>query len=455
MRLSRRHFVRSLLAAPATPAALAALGMGSLALASASSSSVADYRAVVAVFLGGGVDGNDMLVRTGAGYQDYFKARPSLALPLDALKPLKRGLGSEKVSTHPSFALLNEVYESGRLLWMPNVGPLVEPATVSQVMAKSVRLPPFMGSHPDQSNCVQGWDPVGSSSGWGGRGLERLPATLRSDLAAISMGDASLLVSGDLTRPVTMRHNFNGLFGQARMTDADDELTVLSAQLGRASSSNRFEVEYERSYAKIFESSSLLARIRAKAVAQNASAFPDNALGRDLGFLARMLPQFKAEGIRRQIFCTDFGRFDTHAMQRGDNDGMGLDIQIEQVCQALLAWDQALRSTGMDAHVVTLVFTEFGRTLAPAGSGTDHGWGAAWWVMGTPVQGGRLLGNLPVSTLGGPDDWDEAQRGRWVPQFSADQVGATLLQWLGVEPSQLTAIFPNLANFSQKTLDFV
>ena len=45
--------------------------------------------------------------------------------------------------------------------------------------------------------------------------------------------------------------------------------------------------------------------------------------------------------------------------------------------------------------------------------------------------------------------------GRWVPTTSTDQFAATLVNWLGVPADALTAVFPNLVNFSKKSLGFL
>jgi hypothetical protein len=42
--------------------------------------------------------------------------------------------------------------------------------------------------------------------------------------------------------------------------------------------------------------------------------------------------------------------------------------------------------------------------------------------------------------------------GRTVPYFSTDQVGATLMSWLGLTPDRYDEVFPNLKNFTLKTL---
>src|SRR5262249_40438626 len=120
---------------------------------------------------------------------------------------------------------------------------------------------------------------------------------------------------------------------------------------------------------------------------------------------------------------------------------------------ALAAFDQSMQAAGMDQNVVTLAMSDFGRTLRPAsGGGSDHAWGNHWFALGGPVAGGQVLGTFPTLTLGGPDDGDANQGGRLVPTTSTDQVGATVMRWLGLPADQTVAAFPHLANFSQQTI---
>jgi len=106
--------------------------------------------------------------------------------------------------------------------------------------------------------------------------------------------------------------------------------------------------------------------------------------------------------------------------------------------------------------VTTFSLSDFARTLQPVGGdGTDHAWGGHHFVFGGAVQGGQVLGTFPQLVLGGADDMDDKRKGRWVPTTSTDQYAATMMRWMGLPDSKLQTVFPNLANFGQKTLNFV
>jgi uncharacterized protein (DUF1501 family) len=115
--------------------------------------------------------------------------------------------------------------------------------------------------------------------------------------------------------------------------------------------------------------------------------------------------------------------------------------------------------------VTTFTLSDFGRTLAPAGSGadtvgSDHGWGNHHLVMGGSVRGGDFFGVpgsngtvFPTLQLGGPDDADG--RGRWIPTTSVEQYAGTLAAWLGVPSQDLPTVFPLIGRFSTSNLGFL
>jgi len=119
----------------------------------------------------------------------------------------------------------------------------------------------------------------------------------------------------------------------------------------------------------------------------------------------------------------------------------------------MAAFYQATTDMGIADKVTSFTLSEFGRSLQPSGSGSDHGWGNHHLVMGGAVQGGRIYGQFPTMALGGPED--SGNRGVWIPGVSTDQFGATMGSWFGLTPAQIAAVFPNLVNFSQQNLGFV
>ena len=168
--------------------------------------------------------------------------------------------------------------------------------------------------------------------------------------------------------------------------------------------------------------------------------------------MATVLPVLKNSGYKRQVFFVNWGSFDTHVNQRGSGESTQ-DTQLMQLAKALTAFDTANQAAGLNRDVTTLVMSEFGRTLRPAsGGGSDHAWGNHWMAMGGAVAGGQVLGQFPSLVLGGVDDSDPNRGGRFVPTTSADQVGASVMQWLGLPSALVPDVFPSLKNFSQKSL---
>jgi uncharacterized protein (DUF1501 family) len=102
------------------------------------------------------------------------------------------------------------------------------------------------------------------------------------------------------------------------------------------------------------------------------------------GFLKR------DDGPRVAMFDTT--GWDTHANEGGSTGQLalrlrGLDAALESLKESL---GPVWRKT------VVLVATEFGRTAAINGTrGTDHGTGAAAFLLGGAVQGGRVIADWP------------------------------------------------------------
>jgi uncharacterized protein (DUF1501 family) len=443
--IDRRKFL-GVGAAGALTASLAGLSQRGIAASE-------DYKALVVVYLNGGNDGHNTLVPTDGAYTDYQLARQNLALPRASLANLPGSTIGHTFGLHSALAPLVEMYNQQRLAFVANVGPLIVPCTAAQVLANAVQVPPFLLSHSDQTAIVQGWNVTDDSSGWAGRGLEALPANLRTRLAAVTSDTNRTLVLGRQSPVSFLEANGGTWWGIGDLARPTPEGAQALARTARLQSANDYEAEYARTYAQAYDDGIFIAQARAAAVNPTADFGPeDQHIARSLRTLSSVLPYFKAQGLKRQVFLQSWGAFDTHTNQRG-NDRNSQDAQFIHLAKALTAFDQTNRATGLDMNVVTLVMTEFGRTVRPgSGGGSEHAWGNHWWLFGGPVAGGRAYGTFPSLVLGGPDDGDNQRNGRTVPTTSCDQVAATLMQWMGLAPSQFHSVFPNLANFTTKTL---
>lgn len=94
-----------------------------------------------------------------------------------------------------------------------------------------------------------------------------------------------------------------------------------------------------------------------------------------------------ADGPRLAVI--DLGGWDTHT---------GQSTRLPQALTQLNATVDALRQSMAPVwrDTMIMVVSEFGRTIAPNGSGgTDHGTATAAFIMGGSVEGGRVLANWP------------------------------------------------------------
>ena len=120
--------------------------------------------------------------------------------------------------------------------------------------------------------------------------------------------------------------------------------------------------------------------------------------------------------------------------------------------EALSAFYAATVELGVADRVTTFTASDFGRTYATNGSGSDHGWGSHQLVVGGAVRGGDIYGTMPVLALNGPDD---TRQGRWIPTTSVDEYSATLARWFGVSSGDLRLVLPNLGRFATSGVDFL
>ena len=235
---------------------------------------------------------------------------------------------------HPALAPLLQPLHPERLAFIANVGPLVEPATAAQVLAGTVDVPPFLMSHNDQTAIVQGWTVQDDTSGWAGRALELLPSQLKNRLAAVTSDTNRTLVLGRQSPVSFMDGNgYNSWWG---IGDLGRPQEIGAQSLGRMAQwqfANAYEAEYARTYGMAFDDSTFIAQARAAVVEPTADfGSADERVATSLRNLASLLPYFRSQGLKRQVFLQTWGRFDTHTNQRG-SDANTQDAQFAVLAQ--------------------------------------------------------------------------------------------------------------------------
>lgn len=433
--LQRRTLLQAaaLAATPFTPLSLLAQATGG-----------PGYRALVCLFMFGGNDANNLLVPTDdARYTLYQRARPNLALSRNVLVPLAPGGTANGFGIHPAMAPIKPLFDGGQAALVANVGPLMVPTTKAQHQARSVPLPANLYSHSDQQSAWQSAVADGGGrSGWGGRLLERAVAagTSNRGYCAVSVAGGNLWEAGD--RGLSpYRVSSSGEFGFDFYDPAGtDPLSVaINGVLGETRAD-----PFEQTWLSLMGRSIDNQRVLSGALdaAALTTTFPNTGLGRQLQMAARLIGARAALGLSRQCFFASIGGFDTH----GDDQLQRQNELLGEIAGAVAAFHAATVELGVARDVTLFTASDFGRTFASNGAGTDHGWGAHQWVVGGAVRGGRIVGRFPELAIGGPDD---VGQGIWIPGLALDQLGGELARWFGADPALTDEVFPRLRYFDR------
>ena len=464
MAITRRDFLRS-----------GACAVGGVALASSidtfgvvhalTPQSASDYRALVCVFMNGGNDGNNMLVSLDQ-YNDYFNVRNAAGLAIAqasllSISPVSGG----SYGFHPNMPEMRDLFNQGKLAILCNSGPLVEPLTRTTYQNGTGKKPLQLFSHSDQVQLYQtSIANAVSQTGWGGRLADRTTglngaATFPSN---VSIAGVNLLLSGVDTRQLAVADS-----GTPLANVLDLSITGTTAErTSRLASFNELrtldnEFKLVKAASDIRSSSIQTDNALSSVNPTLATAFPNTSLGRQLKQVALLIKActdpLAGINMKRQIFFTQIGGFDTHSAEIGGQGNL-----LTQVSQAINAFYAATVELGVQDKVTTFTMSDFGRTLQPAGTGvatvgTDHAWGNHQLIVGGSVLGHTLYGTYPTLVLGGPDDTDGGSnpRGRWIPTTSVEQYAATLALWYGLSSADLPAVFPLIDRFATSNLGFL
>lgn len=461
MTLNRRKFLTGTAALATTASLTNVLGNFS-ALAAGSK----DYKAIVCLFMLGGLDNHDtILPYDQPSYDKYAKIRKSLLgnYPTRArnkLLPINQNntqFGSRRFALPPEMAELHSLFENGNAAIVGNVGPLLKPVTQQEVVNGHSTLPTRLFSHNDQQSTWTALDPEGAQLGWGGKFADVVVGKKTngtSSLTAVSTTGNEVFLNGkDAVQ-------YQVAFGDDRQTpllSGDTMLSSFVSPKAKALFTEHFKAQ-ELSPENLIEKDISTIHSRGLHVSKQVNSglkatpaldsdFPNTMLGRQLKTISETINMRDALKMRRQVFYVGIDGFDTHSSQVSELP----NLQI-QISQAVDAFFKATQKMGIADEVTLFTASEFGRTLTVNGDGTDHGWGGHHFVIGGAVKGNKIYGTLPPAELGHDRD---AGQGRLIPDVSVEQYAATLGNWFGLSDAELARSLPNLSNFPEKILGFL
>ena len=362
-KFSRRSFIGTSLFAGAS-----SLMASRLAFASAPT----DARFVF-VLLRGALDGLSAVPPVGD--PEYASLRGQIALAKSgegAALPLEGPFG-----LHPALKFLHESYAAKEL-----------------AVLHAIATPYRERSHFDAQNVLESGDmkPHGSTSGWINRALTALPANKMREAGVALGANVPLAMRGPAEVASWSPTKIAALDDAtlARITDLYAHDPLLSQRLADALESDAIASEAQA--AAEAEASDAAMAMAAKPGAVEGDVRERRNFNARYVETARAAAGFLKRDDGPRVAMFDTTGWDTHANEGGAQGQLAL--RLRGLDAALAALKESLGPAWR--HTVVLVATEFGRTAAINGTrGTDHGTGAAAFLLGGAVTGGRVHADWP------------------------------------------------------------
>lgn len=405
-----------------------------------------DYKAIVCFFMAGGNDSFNMVVPRGnPEYDEYAVTRSDLAISQNELLPITPVTSDgRQYGLNPAMTNIHQLFNTGNVSFINNVGPLIEPTTKITYQNDSSPIPLGLFSHSDQlKNCQTGLPHIRTHFGWGGRMADMVNSMNSNENVSmnISLSGTNIFQYGQTLvefaiDPYDGSPGINGYdpmasgFNGSRTEGIDLLLGVDHPDM------------YKKTYTDILKRSldgSIEFRAAMEQIGNLNTVFSDNRISQSFRRITEVIMARDILGFKRQIFFVRMGGWDMHGELIESHER-----NLTVVDNALGEFAAGLNEIGMFDAVTTFTISDFGRTLTSNGNGSDHAWGGNALVMGGDINGGDMYGPFPSLALNG----DYAiHNGVLIPTTANDQYFAELALWFGVSPGDLSTLFPNIGNF--------
>jgi uncharacterized protein (DUF1501 family) len=458
MNQSRRDFLKKLPLAMSIPFTLGGIPisvMGQGTLTQLARISEDPERVLVILQMHGGNDGLNCCIPV-KNYADYYNMRPNIAIPaansLRKYIPLDSTLPEDQqIGLHPDMLGMKSLYDQGRMTVVQGVS--YKNNNGSHFRGRDIW---FMGGSYDDY----------LQSGWLGRYLQGEYAPYKYpdeflnpditenrmiDPLAIEIGsDVSLIFHQQGNIPTSFSlpgADFNNLedlegFIENQQTDPRGippeylKDSTYYKELKWILDLEDKTQDYTERLADVYNNS-------IKSSIDYPSKYPFNApagsltnnLSYQLQLIARLLSSTK--DCKTKVFLVKIGGFDTHADQVEKNDPTmgGHAALMYHISTAMKAFQEDLRTRGIEDRVLTITTSEFGRRVKSNGSyGTDHGTAGPLFLFGKGVKAG-VIGDAYKTTASNNLDM----------QYDYRVVYANIMKdWMKItDNKRLNEIFPN------------
>lgn len=407
--MKRRSFLRSSAGLATLPVVLNGLNVtafGRSPLLEALDAAPCSDRVLVLVQLAGGNDGLNTIIPLDQ-YGEYKNARSNIAI--EEAKALKL---TNAEGLHPQMTHLSQMYNNGLVRAVQAVGyPM---PNYSHFRSTDIWL-----SASDAEQVI--------STGWMGRYLEHTFPGFPSGYPNATMPDPLAIQIGTVISPGLEATNAN--MGMA-FTDPTTYFNISNQNtpvgVGRRAGA---ELSYIRSVGQQIEKFATPVK-NAAAKAKNKSSLYPAAKTNLLADQLKIVAQLIAGGLKTKIYIVTQTGYDTHSYQTTGGAGSPVPhgTLLEQLSQAINAFQDDIKLLGVQDRVLGMTFSEFGRRIKSNSSGgTDHGAAAPVFMFGTSVKSG-VLGNNPTIPLS-PTSEDNVPM-----QYDFRSVYSTILQdWFCVD----------------------
>jgi uncharacterized protein (DUF1501 family) len=363
---------------------------------------------LIVVLLRGAIDGLNVVVPYFQ--QEYYDLRPTIAIPRPGQKGGSLDLDGH-FGLHPSLASLTPLWKDKSLAFVHASGSPSESRSHFEAQA-------FMESGtPGVHTTLDGW-------------MNRLLATLPGKhvpTEAVNFGKTTpRILEGAMPVASISSHTGKNEDQQITTPGLDPATSAIYDRL--YAGNDAISVTYREGRTAQTQFASDLARDMMEAAngAPSAKGFPQDAA--KLCELMRQDPTI-------QLAFFGLSGWDTH-VREGASEGQ-LANHLKPLGEGLAQLRTGLGDTY--GRTVILVISEFGRTARENGNGgTDHGHGNAMWVMGGPVNGGKVYGQWP----GLDEDNLHEQRDLAITTDFRSVISNVLSQHLKLGNAQLATVFP-------------